>query len=221
MSSNKNLPVAVLFDFDGVVVDSFDVHYNAWSAAFKELFKQDIPPFPSATHAGKAPIVIAEYFCDYVNQPTKAQELYLLKGEYLHSGTTPPNLLPGVHEILSFLKAHNIPYGVASNATRQFLTNSIKQLKMGFSTYTGVEDYENPKPHPEAYVSLARKLGISPSKFKKVWVFEDSLTGTQAAKTAEMIPIGILAQHDAEALKLAGSQMVFKNLLEAFFYLKS
>lgn len=219
MSSKTQLPKAVLFDFDGVVVDSFEVHFAAWTTAYFELFQKQIPPFPSQTHAGKAPIVIAQYFCEGVNQPEKAQELYLLKSEHLHNSPKAPNLLPGLHEILDFLKGKNIPYGVASNATRQFLTNSIRQLSMDFDVYTGVEDYEFPKPHPEAYVSLAKKLNIESTHFADVWVFEDSLTGTAAAKSAGMIPMGILAQHDYEALKAAGSQMVFKHLLEAFHFL--
>lgn len=220
MKNNTPLPEAVLFDFDGVVVDSFEVHMAAWSAAYFKLFNAQIPPFPTQTHAGKAPIIIAQYFCDCTSDSSKAKELYLLKGEFLHNGTTPPKLLPGLHEILAFLKAKNIPFGVASNATRQFLTNSIAQLKMDFQTYTGVEDYEFPKPHPEAYISLAKKLNINEQKFKNVWVFEDSLAGTEAAKTAGMFPVGILAQHDAAALKEAGSKIVFKNLLEAFKFLK-
>lgn len=220
MSNNRELPYAVLFDFDGVVVDSFEAHYNAWSSAYFELFKKQIPPFPSETHAGKAPIIIAEYFCSVVNEPQKAAELNLLKSKHLHEGTNTPNLLPGLHEILHFLKSNNIPYGVASNATRQFLINSIERLKMDFETYTGVEDYLHPKPHPEAYISLAKKLNIPEEKFSRVWVFEDSLTGTTAAKSAGMIPIGILAQHNTESLLQAGSKMVFKNLLEAFHFLK-
>lgn len=221
MKNNTTLPTAVLFDFDGVVVDSFEVHMAAWSKAYKQLFSQEIPAFPAQTHAGKAPIIIAEYFCTYAGDSSKAEELYLLKGDYLHNGTTPPNLLPGLHEILAFLKTNNIPFGVASNATRQFLTNSIAQLKMDFQVYTGVEDYKFPKPHPEAYISLAKKLNISDENFANVWVFEDSLTGTQAAKSAGMIPIGIIAQHNTEALKKAGSQMVFEHLLAAYNFLKA
>lgn len=54
-----------------------------------------------------------------------------------------------------------------------------------------------------------------------VWVFEDSLTGTTAAKLAGMIPIGILTQFTEEELKKAGSAMVFPTLLEAYQYLIS
>lgn len=215
------LPKGVLFDFDGVVVDSFQVHYKAWRSAFLELFKKEIVPFPHQTHAGKSPRIIAAYFCEQIGQSGRSVELYLLKGKYLHDGLTPPKLLPGVREVQGFLAENNKPYGIASNATKQFLANSIKQLNIEFEVFFGVEDYEFPKPHPEAYLSLAKYLGFKEEDYASLWVFEDSLTGTEAAKSAGMIPIGILTQYTENELKEAGSQLVFPTLLEAFYYLKA
>ena len=40
------MPKGFLFDFDGVVVNSFESHHSAWASAFKELFHKEIPPFP-------------------------------------------------------------------------------------------------------------------------------------------------------------------------------
>ncbi len=60
-----HLPKGFLFDFDGVVVHSFESHGAAWSSAFKELFNQDIPPFPKS-YAGKSPMIIAAYFCSVI-----------------------------------------------------------------------------------------------------------------------------------------------------------
>lgn len=214
-------PKAVLFDFDGVVVDSFKAHYGAWSNAFFELFGTQISPFPSQTHAGKSPILIAEYFCEQINKKESAQDLYDLKGELLHKGTIVPELLPGVHEVQGLIAKEGIPYGIASNATRQFLTNSIQQLSIDFSVYFGVEDYDFPKPHPEAYIKLAKTLNVQESDYEQTWVFEDSLTGTTAAKEAGMFPIGILTQYTEAELRLAGSKMVFPTLFEAYTYLKT
>ena len=84
-----------------------------------------------------------------------------------------------------------------------------------------MEDYEKPKPDPETYIRLAKALGFSKIDFKDLWVFEDSLTGTTAAKLAGMVPIGILTQFSEQELKKAGSKMVFPTLLEAYQYLKS
>lgn len=82
-----------------------------------------------------------------------------------------------------------------------------------------MEDYEKPKPAPEAYITLANALGFKQNDFKDIWVFEDSLTGTKAAKLAGMVPIGILTQYSENELKQAGSKMVFPTLLEAYQYL--
>lgn len=212
------LPKGFLFDFDGVVVNSFKSHGNAWSSAFKELFNQEIAPFPKS-HAGGSPMLIAEYYCSVIGEEKRAEELFLLKDKHLDEQFTVPTLLPGVREITAFLADKNIPYGIASNATKQFLKNSVHHLKLNFTTVFGVEDYEKPKPSPEAYITLAKALGFHTNNFKDIWVFEDSLTGTEAAKLAGMIPIGILTQYSKEKLTKAGSVLVFPTLLEAYKYL--
>ena len=212
------LPKGFLFDFDGVVVNSFESHGAAWSAAFKELFNKEIAPFPKS-HAGKSPMVIAEYFCSVIGEEKRTEELYALKDKYLDIHFTVPKLLPGVREFTALLTKEKISYGIASNATKQFLKNSVHHLNLNFPVVFGVEDYEKPKPAPEAYITLASALGFQQNDFKYIWVFEDSLTGTRAAKLAGMVPIGIMTQFSEEDLKEAGSVLVFPTLLEAYEYL--
>jgi beta-phosphoglucomutase len=212
------LPKGFLFDFDGVVVNSFESHGAAWSEAFKELFNKEIAPFPKS-HAGRSPMVIAEYFCSVIGEEKRTKELYALKDKYLDIHFKTPKLLPGVREFTALLTKEKRPYGIASNATKQFLKNSVYHLDLNFTTVFGVEDYEKPKPAPEAYITLAKALGFNEDDFKDIWVFEDSLTGTKAAKLAGMIPIGILTQYSKEELKKAGSVLVFPTLFEAYEYL--
>jgi beta-phosphoglucomutase len=221
MKNKFEFPTAVLFDFDGVVVDSFKSHYGAWKRAFDQLFQSEIASFPHKELSGKSPRLIAQYFCEKVNQPEKSNEFLNLKNELLCSNTTPPDLLPGVREIQSFLSEQNIPHGIASNASKSFVKLSIEQLQLGFDTYFGLEDFKHPKPHPEAYITLAKHLKISESSFANTWVFEDSITGTQAAKQAGMIPVGILTMNSKEEMKAAGSQYFFPTLLEAFEFLRN
>lgn len=212
------VPKGFLFDFDGVVVHSFESHGKAWKSAFRELFDQEIAPFPKSL-SGKSPMVIANYFCSVINKEAKTKDLFLLKDVHLDKYFTVPKLLPGVREFTAFLSAKKTPYGIASNATRQFLKNSVHHLNLDFTTYFGVEDYIKPKPAPEAYITLANALGFKSDSFKDIWVFEDSLTGTKAAKAAGMVPIGILTQYSEKELKEAGSKLVFPTLLEAYNYL--
>ncbi|MEN8966471.1 MAG: HAD family phosphatase [Polaribacter sp.] len=212
------MPKGFLFDFDGVVVNSFESHHAAWASAFYELFKKDIPPFPLQM-AGKSPMKIANYYCSTINREENTEKLYYLKDLHLDKNFTIPKLLPGILEITTFLRKENIPFGIASNATKQFLKNSVTALNLNFTKVFGVEDYKHPKPAPEAYITLAKALGFTAEDFKKLWVFEDSLTGITAAKSAGMNPIGILTQYSKEALLNAGSSLVFPTVLEAYHYL--
>lgn len=212
-------PKALLFDFDGVIVDSFEVHYAAWTLAFYTLFKAKIPEFPHHSHAGKSPMLIAEYFSEKIGEKSKSKELYSLKDKFIKENDLAPVLLPGVQEIQQFALQQNIPHGIASNATRQFLKKSIAQLSLEFKVFYGFEDYIYPKPHPEAYITLAKHIGISEENFKECWVFEDSLVGLTAARKAGMLPVGIKTQYEEMQLKDAGAVFVFPTLKEAYLEL--
>jgi len=209
-------PKAVLFDFDGVVVNSFKTHGAAWASAFKEIFGQEICPFPHETHAGKAPYLIAEYFAEYGGDISLTQKLNDLKQEHLLKTTTPPDLLPGAMEIEQFLTDQNIPHGIASNAYTGFVENSVKQTGIGFKVCMGVDLFEKPKPSPIPYLTLAEKLGVKKEDFDKTIIFEDSLTGIKAAAKTGMVAVGILTQYTEEQLKANGAVKVFPTLLEAY-----
>lgn len=206
-------PHAVLFDFDGVVVNSFEVHYKAWSEAFFEIFDKKLGDFPEGLE-GKSPIQISERLCEVGGAPAMASKLYTIKGDKLHSSTVPPKLLPGVKELTKLLSEQDIPYGIASNATKQFISNSIDQLEIDFETFFGVEDYINPKPDPEPYIKLAKALDVEEVNFNNVIVFEDSVTGATAAIKAGMIAVGIETQHSGQILKDTGCNYSFSTLLE-------
>ena len=164
-------------------------------------------------------MIIAGYFCSLIGEEKRTEELYVLKDKHLDIHFKVPKLLPGVIEFTTLLTKEKIPYGIASNATKQFLKNSVHHLELNFPIVFGVQDYIKPKPAPEAYITLATALGFHQNDFKDIWVFEDSLTGTRAAKLAGMLPIGITTQFSEEELKEAGSVLVFPTLLEAYEYL--
>lgn len=211
---NKPFPKAVLFDFDGVIVDSKKAHFTAWAKAFKIIFSSEIPPFNEYLE-GKTPMLIAEYYCKQGGDVSKTKELYNLKDKVLKESDLLATLYPGVKDLMTYLKNNNIPYGIASNATRGFLKKNIEGLEIDVDTYTGFEDYTNPKPAPEAYEKLALKLGVSSENFSNTWVFEDSFTGLEAAIKANMFAVGVESQHTAKRLKESGAAITIKNMEEA------
>ncbi|MEN8765764.1 MAG: HAD family hydrolase [Wenyingzhuangia sp.] len=209
-------PKAVLFDFDGVIVDSKKCHMSAWTSAFEELFNKEICDFPEATHAGKAPYQIADYFADFGGDVTKGGELNVLKQTHLLETITPPDLLPGVNEIQQFLAKNNIPHGIASNAYTAFVENSVRQTAIDFKVCMGIDLFEKPKPSPIPYLTLAKHLGIKAQDFEKTLIFEDSLTGIRAAAATGMLAIGLTTQYTEEELIANGAVKVYPTLLEAY-----
>lgn len=214
------LPQAVLFDFDGVVVNSFKAHHYGWEVAFKEIFDREICRFPTSELEGSAPIQISEYFAGFGGDITKAPELLERKYGVMALGEVVPDLLSGAKEIMAKLKSLNIPYGIASNASKHYVGQTIDILEIDVQVYTGYQDYTKPKPDPEAYLSLAKKLGVQDVKTAEVWIFEDSKTGIQAAKASGMHPYGIGTDDQVKVLKQHGADRVFAHLgaaLESLF----
>ena len=209
-------PKAVLFDFDGVIVDSVKCHMSAWTSAFKEIFNKDICPFPHDTHAGKAPYQIANYFAEFGGDIAKGAELNKLKQAHLLETKTPPDLLPGVNELQKFLADNNIPHGIASNAYTAFVENSVRQTGAGFKVCMGVDKFDKPKPSPIPYLTLAKHLNVQDEDFKQTLIFEDSLTGIKAAAATGMVAVGLTTQYTEEQLLANGAAKVFPTLLEAY-----
>ncbi len=214
-------PNALLFDFDGVVVNSKRVHGASWAFAHQSLFGTAIPTLPRESYSGKSPALIAELFAEAAGQKHRGNELLNLKKDHIVNSAIAPLLLPGVNEIQGFAAKHKIPYGIASNASRDYVKKSVQRLKINFEICFGFEDYTHPKPHPEPYIKLAKQLGLNEAEFPNAWVFEDSLVGITAAKDAGMYPVGILTQYTTEELKAAGALLTFKTLKEAYCHLKA
>jgi len=211
---NNSTPKAVLFDFDGVIVNSFSAHKFAWALAFEEIFSKEICPFPPDL-AGKAPAHIAEYYANYGGDISKAEKLKELKHVFMLKGLEKPVLLPGVREITSALKSRDIPYGIASNASKHYVKKAIEWLDIDFEISMGYQDYPAPKPDPIAYQTLANKLGVKPEEYNNTWVFEDSKTGIGSAVSNKMIAYGIKSDEAKVDLSNYGATQVFAHLGEA------
>jgi len=136
------LPTAVLFDFDGVLVDSVEFHQHAWSIAFSELFDKEICAFPIKTHAGKAPTEIAKFYAEYGGDISLAPEVLKRKLAAMQSSVGAPILLPGAREIMALLNKYKVPFGIASNASKYYVRRTVDFHQLNVPLCLGFEDYE-------------------------------------------------------------------------------
>lgn len=215
MNSVKTIPPAVIFDFDGVIVDSLGSHLKAWELACVELFQITPAPELMLSVVGRSTTAIARILSMELGKGHQAEQLADKKRKLISNDYSLIELLPGVREYMKCLGEQNIPFGIASNAPRAFVKALGQAHKLPVNVMMGVEDAQRPKPAPDLFLACAQKLGVSVLKFDDVFVFEDSTHGIEAAVSAGMVPIGVRTQHADDVLRSAGAKHTVENLMDA------
>ena len=206
-------PAGVIFDFDGVVVDSLRVHLDAWRTSYKTFYGIDLTD--TAGLAGRSTMAIAEILSSRAGRSDTAAQLAELKRETLKSNQFAIDLLPGAKEAFLSLRSNAIPFGIASNAPRSFIETTLARLNLDVEHLFGSDDVARPKPAPDVFLKCARALQISVLDHPQIIVFEDSPHGLKAAVTAGMFPIGVLTQNKSEDMFAVGARAVCKTVAEA------
>ena len=204
---------AVIFDFDGVLVDSLALHLRAWDLASQKLYGKKIEN-PERL-AGRSTDAIAGILAQEHEQPASARDLAEVKREELRRTESPAPVFPGVFETFLFLREKKIPFGIASNAPRKFILDTLNDLNLTVDVVIGIEDAGRPKPFPDPFLLCAKRLGIHHENHKETAVFEDSRHGLGAAIKAGMIAIGVTTQHPAHEMIESGAILTCTHLQDA------
>jgi|TARA_B110000305_G_scaffold196810_1_gene222098 beta-phosphoglucomutase len=187
------MPTGFIFDLDGVIVDTAKYHFKAWQSLAKKLdydfTERDNEQFKGVSRVRSLELLLemAQY---KATQEEKEQWLIEKNAHYLALIThmNASEILPGITEILSDLKAQKIPValGSASKNAKPILE------KVGLLPYFDVlvdgNEVSNAKPDPEVFLTAAMGLGVAP---ENCVVFEDALAGVAAAKAAQMTCVAI------------------------------
>ncbi|MDH3444140.1 MAG: HAD family phosphatase [Deltaproteobacteria bacterium] len=211
---------AVIFDFNGIIVDDEPIHF--------ELFQKVL---------GEEGIELTEeaYYARYLgfddrgafsagyrenNRPLSSKQLAELihrKAVYYHEAIKDhATIFPGVNELVTDL-ARRLPLAVASGALRQEIETilSTAGLLNHFRVIVSAEDVSRGKPEPEIFLKVLAKLnaghaGGNPIKAGECVVIEDSKEGIKGAKSAGMKCLAVTNSHPAELLTEANA--VVKSL---------
>lgn len=183
----------IIFDLDGVIVDTAKFHFLAWRKLANDL-GFDITLEQNEQLKGVSRVYSLEQILKWGNVSVSKddfEELMVTKNEdYLAriSGMSEEDLLPGVKKVLDYLTEEEIPYslGSASKNARPIL----KSLNIydRFAAIVDGNDVSKAKPDPEVFLIASEKLGVQP---EDCIVFEDSVAGVTAANRANMMSIGI------------------------------
>lgn len=208
-------PRGVLFDFDGVIVDSLNAHLSAWSQAYHACFGRELDPAFYRQMVGRATVQIGGTLARLAGFPERSTELVQAKADVLKASHRDIPLLPGVRETFQELERRSIPFGIASNAPRAFVAQLVEHHDLKVRVALGREDAPRPKPAPDPYLICARALRLSIDDQRATFVFEDSVHGLRAGIAAGMIAVGVTTQESAAALMAAGAHLTVAHLQEA------
>lgn len=182
---------AVLFDFDGLILDTEWPIYQTWLDLFKSE-NQDLPISTYVQCIGSdfdtwSPEKHLEsltgkiYDWPTINPARQIEILAALKN---------PIALPGVNDLFQKLKTANIPIAVVSSSSHSWVDNWLEKLDLTKYCTTIVCKGDAPriKPAPDLYLEAAKRLNLLPSD---CLVIEDSLNGIKSAQAAGCISLAI------------------------------
>jgi len=196
---------AVVFDMDGVLVDSGAHHRAAWTALLGELGVAVPHEFWRLT-IGRPAEEAVEHLLGRSLSLAEARRLSRRKHEHYaklsHAGLP---AVAGAPAFVSALVELGIPRAVATSARRADATRLLRDLDLlpYFAVIVAAEDVHNGKPAPEVFLTAAERLGVRP---ERCLVFEDSVVGVRAARAAGMRVIGVTTAHTMAELTAAGAE---------------
>ena len=190
---------AVIFDWDGVVVDSSAHHERSWEIL---ATKRGLPLPPDHFKRGfgkKNNVIIPDL--GWTADPTEVDALAHEKEEIYRAMVREKGIepLPGVRELLAGLREKGIPCAIASSTERANLDLplDLMGLRDFFQVIVSGEEVIHGKPDPAVFLVAAKRLGIVPADCV---VIEDALVGIEAAKRAGMAVLAVATTNPLEAL---------------------
>jgi sugar-phosphatase len=179
---------AVLFDLDGVIIESREVIEEAWRAAAlhhagTRLSDEDIHEH---VHGRPGSHTVATLFPDHTPQQRKEIWAHVDRIEE----TAPYRAVPGVREFIAWLGTTGVPIGLVTSSWAEKIEHVVELFELGevFSAVVSRDDVANGKPHPEPYRSGCALLGVEPAS---TLVFEDALSGVRSSVSAGTHCVGI------------------------------
>lgn len=183
----------IIFDLDGVIVDTAKFHYLAWRKLANNL-GFDITETQNEQLKGVSRVRSLEKILSWgsvtLTQDQSMEQMAIKNDNYLSyiSTMTSKDILPGVKMVIDFLIDKKVPIalGSASKNARSILEKI--GLYEDFDVIVDGNDVSKAKPNPEVFLIAASQMGVLPGN---CIVFEDSQAGIEAANIAGMISIGI------------------------------
>jgi len=204
---------AVVWDVDGTLVDTAELHFQAWVELCRELGHDFTRADFAATFGRRNPEIIRHLFGERFSDREIEQIGEKKEVLYRAAARAGVELLPGARPLLQGLHEAGFRQAIGSSAPRANIDLILELTGSGrfFQAVSSSEDTQRGKPDPQVFLVAARKLGIAP---QRCVVIEDAVAGVEAARAGGMkcVAVTFVGHHPLEKLKAAGADLVVPTL---------
>ncbi len=205
----------VVFDMDGVVIDSHPLHRAAWRTFLESLGRTTTDTELDIILDGGKREEILKHFLGELT-PEQIVEYGKRKDEILRNDGTRLEPICGIVDLLESLCASGVRLGMATSANRHRVVRTLKELQLDyyFETVVTGDDVPAGKPDPAIYVLAAALMKEQPDNLLAV---EDAVSGVKAARSAGMRCMGIAHNGRGDSLRLAGAHPIIEDFRSVSF----
>lgn len=201
MPFQQELPAALIFDMDGVLVDSNPFHVEKWIALLEEhRIRFDADELPDQILGKRNDAIFRMFFGEGLSADDRRRLNEELEATFRRAFAPHARPLAGLRELIEECHAARLPMAVASSAMAKNVEFVVDAL--GFRPYFKLlvsgDEVHHPKPDPEIYVKTASRLNLEP---RVCVAFEDSYVGIEAAKRAGIKCVAVASTFPLEDLK--------------------
>jgi HAD superfamily hydrolase (TIGR01509 family) len=212
-------PTALIFDMDGVLVDSEPLHKRAKERAFEE-FGIVLPESVYDSYKGRPDAtMMPEVLTARGWAPDKIQKLARRKDEVFDEIKHELAAVPGAVDFVLWAETR-YKIALATSASPRNRETAFAVLGIGDRFHAMIDStgHARPKPDPEVFLLAMQQLNV---KADECWIIEDSVNGLRAAKAAGSLAIAITTTFDRETLSAAGADFVVDSFSEVREMLES
>jgi kojibiose phosphorylase len=184
---------AVIFDLDGVLTDTAELHYRSWKWLMDEMRipfdRQKNEALRGLSREESLETILGDRAGEFT--PEQKAEITRRKNDNYVSRVdkmTPADLLPGAAELLGELRGRSVPVAVASSSRNAEAVLDRLGIRSQLDTLVDGNDVPDSKPNPRVFLVAAERLGVPP---ERCVVVEDAGSGVEAALAAGMRVVGL------------------------------
>jgi HAD superfamily hydrolase (TIGR01509 family) len=209
------VPLALIFDLDGTLIDTVYAHVFAWQRALAEE-GMPIDGWRIHRRIGMSGGLFARAVAREVGRdlsPEETEAIQVRHGVIFRELLPERRPLPGARELLQHLRDRDIVHGIATSGRRPEIDASLEALGVGDETVViDRGDVPRAKPAPDLFLACQTALGVNPDD---CYVVGDAVWDILAARRAHMLSVGLLSGgYGADELLEAGAYRVYDDTAE-------